>query len=169
MTDCIEVDGINVNAQWVRDIRGRLDNCDWERQALAEERDSLQSQIDEIRGIAGYPAKDELEKRGLTDSLADIIRCNHQRYMEATHRAEQREIAAQIQVDSMQSKLSEAITLLDDASQFIERMADSIKNYPFELSESTNKMRSYAVRLRQQTNETPDERSCMYDEYDEVE
>lgn len=46
MTDCIEVDGINVNAQWVRDIRGRLDNCDWERQALAEERDSLMCMCD---------------------------------------------------------------------------------------------------------------------------
>lgn len=27
----------------------------------------------------------------------------------------------------------------------------------------------YAARLRQKTSETPDERSCMYDEYDEVE
>lgn len=48
----IEVDGIKVNAQWVRNIRGQNDNMDWERQTLAAERDGLKRDLQYWRECA---------------------------------------------------------------------------------------------------------------------
>lgn len=66
--------------------------------ALAE----AQRELQEIRGVIGFPGAVALAEAGLTESLADVVRYTHRQWLEQTHNSNQRVIRAEAAVDAAQ-------------------------------------------------------------------
>lgn len=89
-----------VNDSFVLDL---LDTIE----ALQQENEQLRATIDEIKGIVGYPGEETLKKHGLTDTLPNIVRYLHREWLEQTHRAGQRCIEKDIEIDRLKCEIEQ--------------------------------------------------------------
>jgi len=75
-----------------------------QNEALQQENERLKATIDEIKGIVGYPGEEALKKHGLTDTLPNIVRYLHREWLEQTHKAGQRCIEKDIEIDKLKDE-----------------------------------------------------------------
>jgi len=75
-----------------------------QNEALQAENERLKATIDEIKGIVGYPGEEALKKHGLTDTLPNIVRYLHREWLEQTHKAGQRCIEKDIEIDKLKDE-----------------------------------------------------------------
>lgn len=80
-----------------------------ENAQLKADLEKVQQIIDEIKGIVGYPGEEALKKHGLTDTLPNIVRYLHREWLEQTHKAGQRCIEKDIEIDKLQQEKAEQV------------------------------------------------------------
>ena len=94
-----------------RTIHDRLREAEYEQQCRSERAEyalaEAQRDLQEIRGVIGFPGSVALAEAGLTESLADVVRYTHRQWLTQTHNANQRVIRAEAAADAAQRENEE--------------------------------------------------------------
>lgn len=73
-------------------LDAKLDEGDMEDNSefLQKKCEEQKKELDEIRGIVGFPGTIALEQHNLTESLPDVVRYCHRQWLDQTHKANER-------------------------------------------------------------------------------